>query len=71
MTIAEMRKALEARGLIVGVRDAWRNQAFRGAFIVAEPYDKPTVDASVGGYCVVGDNLNVLIRDAYSFFCID
>ncbi len=68
----DMRKALETRGLIVGARDRRRNRAFKGEFMVAEPCDEsllPTDDAGHGGgFCIVGDNLNALIVQAYQNF---
>jgi hypothetical protein len=62
---------LVQRGFIVGARDPLRNTAFRGAYMVAEPCDPvllPTEAADVGGYCVVGDCLAAIVRDAFNFF---
>ena len=66
------RERLEAAGFIVGDRDPGRNRAWEGRYMVAEPLEPgdayPTDDASDGPWCVVGDDLDVLIADTCSFF---
>lgn len=59
-------KALEAEGFYIGPRDPNRNKAFQGEWMVAEDLDVgPTDDASTGGFCIVGDDLDALVNDAY------
>jgi hypothetical protein len=66
------QERLEAIGLIVGKRDPRRNTAFTGEFMVAEPISDerllPTEDAMRGGFCIVGNNLDVLIQLAVETF---
>jgi hypothetical protein len=63
---------LEKQGLIVGNRDPQRNTSFEGAFMVAEPISDPsllpTKHGSRGCYCVVGDDLRLLVNVAFDHF---
>ena len=67
MTMFDMAKALHERGLYIGPRDPQRNTDFDGVFMVCEDVNvpAPTRDASRGGFCIVGDDLHDLIRNAY------
>lgn len=61
----EMGRALHAAGYYVGPRDPERNRTVSGEFMIAEALDVgPTDDASAGGFCIVGDDLAELIREA-------
>lgn len=61
-----MAKALFAAGFYIGPRDWERNSLYDGEWMVCENLDVgPTQDASTGGYCIVGDDLNDLIWTAY------
>jgi hypothetical protein len=61
------RKELQDAGWFVGKRDPKRNRAFRGKYMVCEdPNYGPTDDAREGGFCIVGDNLDSLIFEAYA-----
>ena len=66
------RERLEAAGFLVGDRDPGRNRAWEGRFMVAEPLDAgdeyPTDDASGGAWCIVGDDLDALMRETCAFF---
>jgi hypothetical protein len=65
----QMQRELEQAGFFVGKRDPNRNKAFRGQFMVCQDTTEgPSDDASTTSYCIVGDNLNALIRDAYDHF---
>ena len=68
MTRAEKKTFLEKHGWVCGLRDTRLNRAFAGRFMCAEPYDDddtPTDDARNGPWCIVGDNLDPLIDEAY------
>ena len=70
--IVEDIRALRALGFVVGKRDPNMNRAFLGAYMVAEHYEAGTVqDDGEGGegvWCIVGDDLTALIREAVSFY---
>lgn len=62
---------LEEHGFFVGERDPRFNRAFEGKFMVCE---QGLIDAGIstdrayegaGHYCVVGDNLNVLVDETF------
>jgi len=68
VTIAGMREVLEDYGFVIGERDPRLSTDYSGKYMVAESYDEdelPTRDGSNGPWCVVGDNLDELIKDAY------
>ena len=59
-------------GFYVGPRHSNRNMAFIGTYMVAEHvFSDSTDDARTGGYCVVGDNLDELVTDAFNYFCTE
>lgn len=66
-----MRAVVELKnmGWLVGERDPNMNRAFAGQFMVAEPLAEgdpyPTADASDGRFCIVGDDLEALAREAF------
>jgi hypothetical protein len=70
MTYEQRKAMLEARGWICGERDPNRNKAWQGRFMVAEPLEEGegpvTLDASGGAWCVVGDNLRVLVDQTFN-----
>lgn len=69
--VAQIR-ALQAAGFVVGPRDPNMNRAFKGQYMVAEPYEAGTIqDDAEGGdgvWCIVGDDIIVLLREAISDF---
>lgn len=68
-TIERMKELLEKAGFTVGARNPHLNTAFKGCFMVVEPYDEselPTEDGRNGPWCIVGDNLDALIVEAYN-----
>lgn len=67
-TTAEKRAWLKRRGFVVGERDPRLNTDYPGAFMVAEafePDEVPTRDGSNGPWCIVGDDLDSLISEAF------
>lgn len=67
-TLFDMSLCLYSRGFYIGPRDPNRNTAFEGEWMVCGDPVTPrsTEDASNGGYCIVGDDLDALIREAYN-----
>ena len=62
------RAALEAWGFTVGDRDPRLNTAFKGTKMVVESHEErelPTTCGSDGPWCIVGDDLDALIDQAY------
>ena len=63
-----MTAQLRQWGFIVGKRDPRLNTRFSGAFMVCEsfePAEVPTKDGSNGPWCIVGDDLTLLVEQAY------
>jgi len=61
---------LRSHGWHVGARNSRLNTDFGGAFMCSEPFeeaDLPTADASNGPWCIVGDDLPMLVDEAYDF----
>jgi len=60
---------LKGMGWLVGDRDPGMNRAHQGKYMVAEPLEEgdpyPTDDASDGRFCIVGDDLSALAKEAY------
>ena len=71
-SIVKQIRALQAAGFVVGKRDPNMNRAFAGRFMVAEAYEPGTTqDDAQGGdgvWCIVGDDMATLVREAFSFF---
>ena len=66
-------KWLTNHGFTVGARDPRANRAFKGSHMVIEAHDDdelPTNDGRDGPWCIVGDNLNALIDEAFDCFYI-
>lgn len=68
----ELRKL----GFIVGPRDPRLNRKYPGKFMVVESHDEselPTDDGSNGPWCIVGDDLDALVQQAYDVWydCLD
>lgn len=66
--IRSKQAALEKMGFTVGKRDARLNTDFGGAFMVVEAHDEselPTRDGRNGPWCIVGDDLDALINEAF------
>lgn len=65
----EMALFLYSRGYYIGPRDKYRNTDHEGLWMVCgDPVSEvATTDASTGGFCIVGDDLDALIREAYEF----
>lgn len=78
VTIEEQEAWLTAHGFFVGERNPRANTAFAGRFMVIETDTKSILDKTEftfadaaqldGGWCVVGDDRDELIRDTYAFF---
>jgi hypothetical protein len=65
---AGMKAALLDMGFIIGDRNPRINTNYPGKFMVAEshePSELPTKDGSNGPWCIVGDDLDKLIEEAY------
>jgi hypothetical protein len=65
---------LQSRGFVVGDRDPQLNRAFTGRYMVAGVYDTsetPTDDGRNGPWCIVGDNVEDLVRHAYDVWCCE
>lgn len=59
---------LREQGFTVGARDSRLNRKYAGAFMVVEAHEEselPTDDGSNGPWCIVGDDLDALVRQAY------
>ena len=57
---------LYSMGYYIGPRDPERNKAFNGRYMVcADVFEGPSDDASDTRFCVVGDNLDELVNEAY------
>ncbi|MBC8719260.1 Lar family restriction alleviation protein [Ochrobactrum sp. Marseille-Q0166] len=68
--IIEKKAFLENRGWTVGKRNPQLNTDHPGKFMCVEPFDVselPTKDGANGPWCVVGDDLNVLVAEAFCF----
>lgn len=60
-----LARTLASAGFYAGPRDPSRNKNYPGAFMVAESLDvADTANAGTGGYCIVGDDLGELMREA-------
>ena len=62
------KSKLVAWGFVVGDRDLRLNTAYSGKFMVVESHEEselPTADGSKGPWCIVGDDLDELINEAY------
>lgn len=71
MDIETMRRKLEENGFTIGKRDPRLNTDYAGRYMVVEEHDEyelPTRDGSNGPWCIVGDDLDELIREAYENF---
>lgn len=70
--IQKEKQELMVRGFIIGPRDPQLNTDFPGKFMVSQAYteaDLPTKGGSDGPWCIVGDDLNLLVDEAYEFWC--
>ena len=69
-TIDEKRAYLDALGFKIGERDPRGiNTNYPGCYMVAEEYedsDLPTEDGSNGPWCIVGDDLDAMIAEAFN-----
>lgn len=71
MSIAAKAYLLLKNGFTIGQRDPRVNTKYDGDYMVIEPYtilQLPTEDASNGPWCIVGDSLDSLIIEAFTFF---
>ena len=60
---------IEGYGFVVGDRDPRYSTALEGKYMIAQPLEEhelPTEDARAGGWCVVGDDMDDLIAEAYN-----
>jgi hypothetical protein len=63
--------SLLAWGFICGPRDPRLNTNYPGAFMVAEHYEEselPTPTSSNGPWCIVGDDIDALIDEAFAMW---
>lgn len=70
LTTAQKKSILEAHGFICGPRDPRLNTDHAGTFMAVEGHDDgelPTKDGSNGPWCVVGDDLDALVEEAFDF----
>ena len=72
--LEQKKKELSNLGWKFGDRDARLNTNYAGKFMVVEEFDEgdyelPTLDGSNGPWCIVGDDLEQLVNEAYSIFC--
>lgn len=68
-TLSEMRVVLEDFGFVIGNRDPRLNTNYPGRYMVVEAHDEselPTEDGRNGPWCVVGDDIDELIRMAFT-----
>lgn len=68
--IGQKAIALLTNGFTVGQRDSRVNRNYEGKFMVLDEYEDkelPTNDGSNGPWCVVGDDLETLINQAFDF----
>lgn len=74
-TPTDMKDWLTAHGWFVGERDPRLNTKYPGKFMVTEcdftDYELPTEDGSNGPWCIVGDNLRVLVKQAFDVHYAD
>lgn len=74
-SVEAKRSYLEACGFKIGPRDPRGiNTNYPGAFMVAEDYEAdelPTEDGSNGPWCIVGDNLDDMIAQAFDVWFDD
>jgi len=60
---------IEGYGFVVGDRDPRYSTALEGKYMIAQPLEEhelPTEDARAGGWCMVGDDMDDLIAEAYN-----
>jgi hypothetical protein len=66
-----LARALRAADFIVGPRDARRKPEHPGRYMVAQPLTAGEDPADNSAYCIVGDSLPSLVREAARRFEID
>jgi hypothetical protein len=74
ISLEQKMKELTVRCWKFGKRDERLNTNYAGKFMVVENFDEedyglPTLDGGNGPWCIVGDDLERLIDEAYSIFC--
>lgn len=70
MTTEEKIAHLRSKGWTVGPRDPRLNTDFPGSMMVVEEHGEdelPTKDGSNGPWCLVGDDLEAMVEEAYRF----
>lgn len=70
MTFDKKVAALKEHGFTVWDRDPRLNRNYPGRFMVVEAHDEselPTDDGRNGPWCIVGDDLTVLVDQGYDF----
>lgn len=68
VSLVEKRQRLESYGFTCGERDPRINTNYLGRWMVVESHEDselPTEDGSNGPWCIVGDDLDVLVNQAY------
>jgi hypothetical protein len=71
LSVEQKQVWLKAHGFVVGPREARLNTKFPGAYMVAETFeedDLPTLTASNGPFCIVGDDLSALIEEGFAIW---
>ena len=75
MTIADKADRLvRLGGFTVGERDCRLNTNYAGKYMVVEGHEEdelPTKDGSNGPWCIVGDDLDALVGQAFDVWCDD
>ena len=67
-TLEEMTQFLVSYGWRIGQRDPRLNTNYPGQYMVVEAYeesDLPTEDGRDGPWCIVGDDLAMLVETGY------
>lgn len=73
-SLEAMRDDLVLRGFTVGPRDTRLNTRYPGAFMVVEEYEDmglPTEDGSNGPWCIVGDDIEAMIKEAWEIWHLE
>lgn len=61
-------EALQAIGLGLFPRNPARKRDFPGAWMVAQPLEEGEDATTTGAWCIVGDDTEALIREAFEFW---
>jgi len=70
LTYEQKMTVLQSYGFTVGDRDPRLNTNYPGSKIVVEAHDEselPTQDGRDGPWCLVGDDLSILVEEAFDW----